>query len=381
LTRLREARCLLRRSSRFGCEGWIGGRSKGGASAAVALVLASVFLCPAGSIPALAGETPMVAGGGRFVVNAMEYPWSAIGRLNVAGRAFCTGFLIGESTVLTAAHCLHDFAFSRWRSPTELHFVAGYQRDQSLISSPVSHYVLADDFEMSRKAEPLKAGADWAVVRLARPIGREAGFLGLERLDHQGLARLQDEGAAFVQAGYRGDWPHVITIDADCEILGFLEGTPSVAHDCDAVRGDSGSPILVFSGGEFRVVALVSMQVEFKPSAKIEGDLARISGIALSSWALSDRRRRPEAVASLARTGAIWTSGQAPLHGGKAASAPVQTIQTLLRYIGIVEADPSGNDTAAMAQAVRKYQRQNGLAVNGQNSLELLGHILGNLRS
>ena len=31
-----------------------------------------------------------------MTVNAMEYPWSAIGRLNIAGRSHCTGFLAGD---------------------------------------------------------------------------------------------------------------------------------------------------------------------------------------------------------------------------------------------------------------------------------------------
>ena len=42
-------------------------------------------------------------GAQRMIVNALEYPWSAIGRVNLGGRGHCTGFLVSERHVLTAA--------------------------------------------------------------------------------------------------------------------------------------------------------------------------------------------------------------------------------------------------------------------------------------
>ncbi|MCH8808316.1 MAG: hypothetical protein IH993_00555, partial [Proteobacteria bacterium] len=38
---------------------------------------------------------PVLDRHGRMIVEAMEYPWSALGRVNTGGRGFCTGILIG----------------------------------------------------------------------------------------------------------------------------------------------------------------------------------------------------------------------------------------------------------------------------------------------
>src|SRR3546814_18678401 len=44
--------------------------------------------------------------GGRMTADEQEYPWSALGRLNLAGQGFCTGVLVGPAPVLPQARCL-----------------------------------------------------------------------------------------------------------------------------------------------------------------------------------------------------------------------------------------------------------------------------------
>ena len=69
-------------------------RPSGHVAAALLLALATVLMSPALMSPAHSDAAePSLASTGRMEVNAMEYPWSAIGRVNVGGRGHCTGFV------------------------------------------------------------------------------------------------------------------------------------------------------------------------------------------------------------------------------------------------------------------------------------------------
>jgi protease YdgD len=318
-------------------------------AARIAAIVAALLAVAAP--PAVGADAaPAAAPGDRLMVDAVEYPWSAIGRVNIGGRAFCTGFLVGEREVVTAGHCLYDFRSGRWWSPIEMHFVAAYQRDQHLIHSAVADYVVADDFHPSPRPRIEAAAADWAVVRLAEPIGRRAGFLALAGPD-----RAARNGQLLLQAGYRTDAAHAITVNLDCGLLGTAKGGGAVAHSCAVLNGDSGSPILQFADNEFRVVGVHVWRIE-----KASGPLG---GIAVAAGALFDRQARPRAHAALGPAARSDRSARAPAPGGPARPIPDETITLLL-------GGPGG------AASIESFQRAHGLAVTGRGSVELLGRIL-----
>ncbi len=322
--------------------------------------IATTILAPATvtASPAELGE--------RFEVNAMEYPWSAIGRVNVGGRGHCTGFLIGERAVLTAAHCLYNATEGRWWLPSEIHFVAGYQRDTYLINSPIRSYERDRRFTYEAGATAENAVVDWAVLHLKKPIGRQAGWLGLRRLDKALAARIRRGTARLVQAGYRKNRSNIMSVNIGCEMLGFFHRDTGILHSCPLAHGDSGSPLLVFTNGEVRVTGLHVLTARTKA-----GQTAGTLSIAV----FQPGKGVAQAVAAARNGGATWANGRAPASGSLATPAPRRTVSALLMTLGLLT-PATADDPAARNTAISAFQAKVELPITGEASLALLVRLI-----
>jgi protease YdgD len=208
--------------------------------AGAALVLAAFGAASAQEVP---------TGARRLVTDAEAASFRGVGRLNIAGRRFCTAALIAPDRAVTAAHCLYHPRSLKPVPLSELRFVAGYRRDAYAALRRVRRVAVAPGFVPGDRPGFGELQRDVALVELDAPIAADAA-------PAFAVAGVPLGDAPIVMVSYARDRAHAASIQENCRVR--ARAGSAVALDCGVEFGASGGPVLVHEKGGLGIFAVIS---------------------------------------------------------------------------------------------------------------------------
>jgi protease YdgD len=180
--------------------------------------------------------------------------WQAVGRLELAGRGFCTATLIAPDTVLTAAHCVYDSATGEPHRAENLVFRAGLRDGQAAATRSIAKIAAHPKFDPIGPLNFQNVSHDVALLRLSNPIpSSELNWFALhtDRVSPGPVSVVSyGKGRAEAQSRQR-----------QCQMLERQDTV--MAFDCDVTFGSSGAPVFSHLNGRGRVVSVISGMTTF----------------------------------------------------------------------------------------------------------------------
>lgn len=184
--------------------------------------------------------------------------WEAVGRIELGDRGFCTGALIADDLVLTAAHCLYDKETGARIDSASLRFLAGWRNGRAEAYRNVSLALAHPGYRFDQTGALTNVGVDVALLRLDQPIR-------LPQVTPFATDWTPTIGEEVGIVSYAMDRSEAPSLQEVCEIM--AQRTNLMVLTCAVEFGASGAPVFAMRDGEVRIVSVVSAKAQVEGKA------------------------------------------------------------------------------------------------------------------
>ncbi len=178
--------------------------------------------------------------------------WEAVGRLELGGRAFCTGSLITQKIVLTAAHCLYD-TDGNILAPEDIQFLAGWRNGRAAAYRRVRRAVAHPDYDFNAEPSSERVYSDIALIELQHPI-RNTTIIPFATGQRP---RVGERVGVVSYAHNRSEAP---SMQDTCDVMSAQKTV--LVMSCSVDFGSSGSPVFAFGPSGATIVSVVSSKAK-----------------------------------------------------------------------------------------------------------------------
>jgi protease YdgD len=211
----------------------------------VRLFLIAILLCISFGAPGIADTSSLI----RLTDREDLFGWEAVGRINIGNNGYCTGTLIDNDLVLTAAHCVYDKRTGALYPPEHFTFNAGLRDGKAIAISQGLRVVAHKSYAPRAGTTKNNIRHDVALIQLANPI---TSFAAPAFKLHSGNTK----GADINVVSYGKGRDAALSWQRKCNVLARHGGI--LVFNCNVTFGSSGAPVLVKEGRNFRILSLIS---------------------------------------------------------------------------------------------------------------------------
>ncbi|MFP7225848.1 trypsin-like serine protease [Priestia filamentosa] len=166
------------------------------------------------------------------VKDTSQFPYSSVSLL-FSFDSVCTGAFIAPDRVLTAAHCVYNSNLETYYRQTSVYPGMNNDKFQLGTTDSVEYYVPEEYINTG------KAKYDYAVIKVADPIGKDAGILKVKKAKEVNKSPIKI-------IGYPFDKYEETSNMSQYEMSGDIvdEDQNTIYYNIDTTTGQSGAPIL-----------------------------------------------------------------------------------------------------------------------------------------